>query len=162
MARRRFQHQSDRHQYSLGCSNRQSSNQPRRSERSVYNTVSMLLKTQGRKDSPPVFKVGEARVRKTVLASIPVDLAVVEEISDDGRDIVSLDTSSNVLTIATTTDLGVVAVVAGLGPVLRSLDESQIPGSGRGGVVAAVDIVVVEGNVGVAGQAASGSGGGNG
>lgn len=101
--------------------------------------------------SPPVLKVREAGVGKTVLAGIPVDLAVVEEIRDDSRDIVSLDTGSNVLTISSTADLGVVAVVAGLGPVLRSLDESGVPGGGRSGVVAAVDVVVVEGNVGVAG-----------
>ena len=122
----------------------------------------MVQKTQARENSPPVLKVREAGVSQAVLASIPVNLAIVEEISDDSRDVVGLDTSSNVLTISTTANLSVVAVVAGLGPVLRSLDESSVPGGGRSRVVAAMDVVVVEGNVGVGGQTTSGGGGGNG
>ena len=55
----------------------------------------------------PVLEVGHVWVGLAVETVEPVDFTVVEEVRDDGRDVVSLDTSSDVLTVSTTTDLRV-------------------------------------------------------
>jgi len=63
-----------------------------------------------------------------VKAGKVVDLAVVEEIGDDGGDVVFRCTSSDVLAIAATTSLHVVGVVAAVGNLERNAGKVAIPG----------------------------------
>lgn len=60
----------------------------------------------------PVLKVDHGRLGLLVQPSKPLDLAVVEQVSDDGGDVVGWDTGSNVLAIPATVDGSVMRVDA--------------------------------------------------
>lgn len=53
----------------------------------------------------PLLEVGHVRAVLTVQARVVWLLAVVEQVSDDGRDVGRLDTSSDVLAVAATSNL---------------------------------------------------------
>lgn len=95
-----------------------------------------------------------------VLALEETNLAVVEELSDDSRDVVSLDTSSDVLAVSTSVHFSVVGVVAGLADLLGGRGERVAPGKVGSRVVGAVNVVVVNDLALVAGWLRVGSRGG--
>lgn len=107
----------------------------------------------------PVLKVGHVRLSLTVETVVPVDLAVVEEVGNDGRDVAGLDTCGDVLAIATGALGHVVSVDAAGSDLSSSLLEVAVPNESRGGMVGAVDIVVNQDSLLVGGRLGGGGGG---
>lgn len=90
----------------------------------------------------PVLKVGHVGVSSAIEAVEPVDLAVVEEITNDVGDLGGGRAGGNVLPVAAAASSRVVGVLAGLCDFERDGDEGCVPCCGGGGVVGAVDVVV--------------------
>ena len=95
----------------------------------------------------PVLEVRHVRLRLAVKAVVPSDLTIVEELGDDGRDIVRLYTRSNVLAISTATCSDVVRIDAISRDGCSSGCNASVPDDVRSGVVRAVDVVVVHSNL---------------
>lgn len=106
----------------------------------------------------PLLEVGHVGVGLAVEVVEVTDLTVVEELSDDGRDVVGLDTSGNVLTVATAVDIHAVGVDAGGSDLGGGVGEVSVPGKGGSRVVGTVNIVVVNNALLVGGSLASGGG----
>lgn len=77
----------------------------------------------------PVLEVGHAWLSLAIEVGEPPNFTVVEQIGDDRRDVVGLNTGSDVLTIATTVHLDIVRVVAA----------GRDGGGGRGEIIAPGD-----------------------
>lgn len=110
----------------------------------------------------PVLKIGHIWICLAVETVEVVDLAVVEEIGDDGRDIGGLDTSSNVLTVATAVDVHAVGVDAGGSDGGRSAGKAVIPGQVGCRVVGTVVVVVVDDSLVISGGQGDSCAGGSG
>ena len=108
----------------------------------------------------PFLEVSHVRVGLAVEVGVVADLAVVEQLGDDSRNVVGLDTSGNVLSVVTAVDIHAVGVDAGGSNLGGSRSESRVPLKGRGRVVGTVDVVVVNNALLVGGGLASGSGDG--
>jgi hypothetical protein len=108
----------------------------------------------------PLLEVGHIRVGLAVEVGVVANLAVVEELSNDSGDVVSLDTSGNVLTVVTAIDVHAVGIDASGSNLGGSRGQLRVPLKSRGRVVGTVDIVVVDNALLVGGGLASGSGDG--
>jgi hypothetical protein len=108
----------------------------------------------------PLFEVGHVRVGLAVEVGVVANFAVVEELSDDSRNVVGLDTGGNVLTVVTAIDVHAVGIDASGSNLGGSRSESRVPLKGRGRVIGTVDVVVVNNALLVGGGLASGSGDG--
>jgi len=106
----------------------------------------------------PLFEVGHVGVGLAVEVGVVADFAVVEQLSDDSRNVVGLDTSGNVLTVVTTIDIHAVGVDASGSNLGGSGGKRRVPLEGRSRVVGTVDVVVVNNALLVGGGLASGSG----
>lgn len=106
----------------------------------------------------PFLEVGHVRVGLAVEVGVVADLAVVEQLGDDSRNVVGLDTSGDVLTVVTAVNIHAVGVDAGGSNLGGSSGELRVPLKGRSRVVGTVDIVVVNNALLVGGGLASGSG----
>ena len=60
----------------------------------------------------PLLEVGHVRIGLAVEIGVVADLAVVEQLGDDSRNVVGLDTSGNVLSVVTAIDVHAVGVDA--------------------------------------------------
>jgi hypothetical protein len=108
----------------------------------------------------PLLEVGHIRVGLAVEVGVVANLAVVEELSNDSGDVVSLDTSGNVLTVVTAIDVHAVGIDTSGSNLGGSRGQLRVPLKSRGRVVGTVDIVVVDNALLVGGGLASGSGDG--
>jgi hypothetical protein len=108
----------------------------------------------------PLLEVSHVRVSLAVEVGVVANFAVVEELSNDSGDVVSLDTSGNVLTVVTTIDVHAVGIDTSGSNLGGSRGELRVPLESRGRVVGTVDIVVVDNALLVGGGLASGSGDG--
>ena len=108
----------------------------------------------------PLLEVGHVRVGLAVEVGVVANFAVVEQLSNDSRNVVGLDTSGDVLTVVTTVNIHAVGVDAGGGNLGGSRGELRVPLKGRSRVVGTVDVVVVDNALLVSGGLASGSGNG--
>lgn len=108
----------------------------------------------------PLFEVGHVRVGLAVKVGVVTNFAVVEELSNDSRDVVSLDTSGNVLTVVATVNIHAVGIDTSGSNLGGSRGQLRVPLKGRGRVVGTVDVVVIDNALLVGGGLASGSGDG--
>jgi hypothetical protein len=108
----------------------------------------------------PLLEVGHIRVGLAVEVGVVANLAVVEELSNDSGDVVSLDTSGNVLTVVAAIDVHAVGIDTSGSNLGGSRGQLRVPLKSRGRVVGTVDIVVVDNALLVGGGLASGSGDG--
>jgi hypothetical protein len=108
----------------------------------------------------PLFEVGHVRVGLAVEVGVVANFAVVEELGDDSRDVVSLNTSGNVLTVVTAIDIHAVGINASGSNLGGSRGELRVPLKGRSRVVGTVNVVVVNNALLVGGGLAGGSGDG--
>jgi hypothetical protein len=106
----------------------------------------------------PLFEVGHVRVGLAVEVGVVADFAVVEELGDDSRDVVGLDTGGNVLTVVTAVDIHAVGIDASGSNLGGSRSERRVPLEGRSRVVGTVDVVVVNNALLVGCSLACGSG----
>ena len=112
----------------------------------------------------PMLEVGHIRLSLAVETGVPADLAVVEQIGDDSRNVVGLNTGSNILTVTASVcitafllvelfakqdkeNLHIVRIDAAVGNNLSAVHEVLAPLDIWRGVVGAVN-VVVEGGFG--------------
>lgn len=108
----------------------------------------------------PLLEVGHVGVGLAVKVVVVVNLAVVEELSDDSRDVVSFNTSGDVLAVTTTIDVHAVGVDASGGDLLGGGSKLRIPLEVACRVVGTVDVVVGEDDLLVGSSLARGSGDG--
>lgn len=108
----------------------------------------------------PLLEVGHVGVGLAVKVVVVANLAVVEELSDDSGNVVSLNTSGNVLTVATTVHIHAVGIDTSGGDLLGSGRKLRIPHEITCRVVGAVDIVVGKDDLLVGGSLTRGGGDG--
>lgn len=108
----------------------------------------------------PLLEVGHVGVGLAVKVVVVANLTVVEELSDDSRNVVSLDTSGDVLTITTTVDIHAVGVDASGGDLLGGGSKLRVPFEVACRVVGTVDVVVGKDDLLVGGSLTRGSGDG--
>jgi hypothetical protein len=107
----------------------------------------------------PLLKLAHVGAGLAVEVGVVANFAVVEELGNDSRDVVGLDTGGNVLTVATAVDIHAVSIDASRSNDGGGVGEGIVPDKGRCRVVGTVDIVVSKDTLLVGGGLASGSSG---
>lgn len=108
----------------------------------------------------PLLEVGHVGVGLAVKIVEVTNLAVVEKLGDDSGNVVSLNTSGNVLTVTTTVHIHAVGIDTSGGNLLGSGRKLRVPLEGTCRVVGTVDVVVGKDDLLVGGSLTGGSGDG--